>query len=97
MLDNSALLEGMLEISGGVVVVMGASSTYGHLDAPGEVVLQDAGIRGVNFTLTIATGRLPGVRQNSALVVNGTSYNVRDVEPLDDGSLTRLYLMKAPA
>lgn len=92
MLDSAPLLEALLKDSGGVAVVMGASSTYGHLDVADEVLLQEAGVTGAKYTLTIADGTLPGVRQDSELTADGDLYEVRRRERVDDGALLRLYL-----
>jgi len=71
-------------------VVYGSQSTYGQLLVKPMHELMPGGDLtriGTNTTLTIADGTLTGLLDETAIVVNGTTYTIRDVGcSLPDGT-----------
>lgn len=97
MLDTPGQIEAMIRGSGGVPVVAGAVTTWGHLDTVDELVLDQDGaaMSGTRLVLKVATGILPPLRNRAVLTVDGTSYQVREHAREGDGALTRVLLAKA--
>lgn len=59
-------------------------------DAPGGDVLD--GVFSRDYSVRYRTAIWPSVRESDVVIVNGTTYRVRDVEVLDDGQTARAYL-----
>lgn len=83
----------------GVPVSFGTLSATGILDMPGEIVLGD--VLSNEYALTFKTSALPGLTNNSAIIVNHpafgttpTAFKVRDVRMKDDGAFSVAYLSK---
>ncbi len=88
----------MLKDAGGNLrVTFGAASTYGIMD----VASADAFDRGPGAvkaklrTILVETDSLDGLREGSTITVNGTSYEVLEINLVDEGALQRLDLRDA--
>lgn len=88
-------LEAQIQDTGGVAVVLGSNSTYGHFDQIDEVVM-DGDTQGVivgSPSVVIPTGALGvGMEIGEVVQVGGTPYTIRDHRRVDDGALTRIFL-----
>lgn len=78
-----------------VAITYGAQTARGIKDDAEELV---AGEEGTTFSIRrrvvyIETGDLTSVSVDSAITVDGTSYNITAIEPVGDGKLTRLTLV----
>ncbi len=96
--------EAMIQATGGVVVTNGGDSTYGHFERIPLVEADDAGgyVGGILTTqpsVVVAEGMLPtnfptarqGIGQT--VVVDGESWQVYDIVPVDiDGGTVRFML-----
>lgn len=101
-LITAAMTVSLLQATGGVAVVVGAQTTYGHY----ERVPWETGGEGGAGTLTthpsvvIADGILTAVGPRkgigTAITVNGTAWVIRDILPGDpDGGTLRLMLAES--
>lgn len=104
MHETPARIESRIRRTGGKEVVYAPSvgdpvRTWGHLDIADEVALEEmgAGVEGVKYTLTVATGILPAValRQRARLNIGGELLEVRQGGRTEDGALSR-YFMAVP-
>lgn len=86
LVDPDAL-EAMIEDTEGVPVVHGAVNTWGHFDEPHDVVFTDGQVHAADRTVTVAAGKLPAVRIDDAITVDGNAYTVRDRQRIEDGAL----------
>lgn len=68
----------------GVPATFGSAIAQVILDAPGEDVLGSRAIS-TAYRMTFATADLPGLVYGSTIVVDGATYKVKDVMPIDDG------------
>lgn len=86
----------MLRATGGVVVTLGATSTYGHLDTR-DVEWEERGARvlGTVKVCTVATGILSGVTAGASITVDGTAYAIDAHRRVGDGGLTEIELGSA--
>lgn len=93
-LDSPALIEALIQASGGVPVVYGAGNTYGHLDEADESVHGEEGgaVYGTERLVRVATGILPALKNQTAITVGGTAYRIRDHRRIDDGAMTAILL-----
>lgn len=99
-----AELEHEIRNTDGVEVALGGSTTWGHLDREPADALDSPSIPGRMLLLVVATGRLPGLRQDQYLMVGtteegsartGTRYRVRYIEDQGGGPETMAYLAEA--
>lgn len=90
---TSAELEQMIRATGGVAVVYGGTTTYGHRELVGEVVLQDgAEVEAEIDTVRVATGILSGLAQGAAITVGGESLVIGEYRRVGDGLETLIEL-----
>jgi hypothetical protein len=76
------------------VAVDGATQTArGYFTAPGAAALSGAGISN-DYTIELSALSLPSIRAGATVTISGTSYKVREIWPIDDGSVRRLTLRK---
>jgi hypothetical protein len=94
---NAALTEALFRAAFGAAGVFNGATTYGHLDVADEVMLDSAGYDGgVTDGVLIyrfATGRLPGLRTNSEMTVDGNAYRVWKLMREQDGGVSAAYLI----
>lgn len=67
----------------------------GIMDLTGQQVLADgdrAIVTAAERTVTIRTDQKGSLTQGSSITVNFASYVVRDLQPIDDGSFTMVWL-----
>lgn len=72
-----------------------AAGMLGNMDLTGELVLGDgtrAVVSAADRTVRIRTSQKGTLTQGSAITVNSVSYVVRDVQPIDDGSFSVVWL-----
>ncbi len=91
--------ERMIQDTGGVTVVHGGDTTYGHEELPGVEVEAPGGGRVITThrTVVIPDGRLTGIGPKTGIdevvTVDGTARTVHGIQPgSDDGVLIRLFL-----
>lgn len=82
----------MIRDTGGVPVVFGAMSTWGHFEVVDELVMPGAEIVVGAPTLVIETDSLPGLEQDDELLVDGRPWAVRYTMRIRDGRETRILL-----
>jgi hypothetical protein len=75
----------------GSEVVFGSSSFLGILDRPDS---QSGLLLVTEYALTIKTSDLSTMEDGSTLTVDAVSYEVRKIEALDDGKLSKIWLSK---
>lgn len=68
-------------------------SSLGILDTPDELVGNGIALS-TEYLLTVVTEDFPGLVDGDSLVVDGETYEVRQVRKFDDGKLTRVLLQK---
>lgn len=97
-LITTAELVAQIEDTDGVEVVYEGETTWGHLEAPGEVVLAEDGRAGVVATdrsVAVATGALSEPLEAGAPIkVDGSYYVIHRTIPFGDGVLTRIWLQE---
>lgn len=74
-------------------VVLGAVSGSGILDAPGDL-LHGEDIVSTDYRLTVKYSEFGGAKYGDAITVDGVSYTVRYIKPLDDGQIAEIILTK---
>lgn len=96
MFDDSALIEKMFQSTGGVAVVFGGVTTYGHFDTADELVHFQASVKGAAMTLRYPTAKLSALGVGDTIEVGGTDYEVRE-GPLreSDGAVSVVLLADA--
>lgn len=72
-----------------------SSSGLGILEKPGVNLGSDVQIMSIEYLLTIKSSDFPTLKYGDAMTVDGASYSVREAEPIDDGSFTKVLLTKA--
>lgn len=80
----------------GTAATFGSTAIVGILDR-GFAAAQTgmlAGVEGARITFLCAVADVPGVAHGSALVIDGTSYTVRGVQP--DGTGVVTLILQAP-
>jgi len=77
----------------GVTVTKGVITGVGVLDMPSEMIA-DGVVLTTDYELTVKTSEFGGLLYGDGLTVNGVNYTVRNPMPVDDGSFTKLSLMK---
>ena len=86
---DGAELESIFQATGGVTVVFGGVTTYGHYRDPDVGLLAAVGgfeVIGTDLTVVVSQGMLSGLEIGSTVVVDGTSYAVRDLRRIKDGA-----------
>src|SRR3954468_1136810 len=75
-----------------VAVSIGSSSTRGMLDQQDELIQNDAGgqAQARSTVVTIKKGSLSGIAQDVPIVVDGTSYKVREQALSEDGLMQHI-------
>jgi hypothetical protein len=90
-----AELEQMLQDTGGVAVLLGDQSTWGHFEIMDEVVLSDTEVLVAAPTVLVATGRIPtGFAIGDPIMVGTEDWFNRDHRRIDEGGLTRILLRR---
>lgn len=77
----------------GVACVFGARTVTVLLDMPDTTVLGGLA-QSTSYSMTYRTSDLPGLAHDSAVTVNGVSYNVITVSLIDDGVFSTAALEK---
>jgi len=93
---GASQLEAMLRRAGGKVVSFDSASTIGLVDRAGAELLPgmaSQSYEGVNTTVVIIAGSLGEITPGADMMVDGTSMKLRRIEPIEDGSLSLLYVM----
>lgn len=70
----------------------------GNMDLTGQFVLSDgsrATVSAAERTILIRTDQKGALTQGSSITVNSSNYLVRDLQPIDDGSFTMVWLRNA--
>jgi hypothetical protein len=75
----------------GVSCTSGTTSAMGILDMPGQVIA-DGMVINTDYTLTARTADFGGLLYGDGITVDGSSYQVREVRKLDDGSMVEILL-----
>src|SRR5665213_1498319 len=57
-----------------------------------QMIASDGDVVVYQTSILIATGSMPGARQESLCSRDGVDYAILDIRKLDDGALTRVYL-----
>lgn len=87
----------MIQDTGGVPVVYGGISTWGHRDVATEVALQDgAEVVVTQDVVRVATGILAALAELQPITVDGEQLKVGEHRRIDDGSLTLIELQTLP-
>lgn len=83
------------DVSLTVPVVSGTQATRGILTTTDESLTTSEGadVVGELTTCEIVTGSLTGLRMNQRLTVDGAAYVLQDTRRIEDGAITRLYLV----
>ena len=67
----------------------------GNMDLTGELVLADgtrATVSAADRTVLIRTSQKGGLVGGSSITVDSVSYSVRDIQPIDDGAFSLVWL-----
>lgn len=92
--EERAVLVDML--SGGALVQYGDRSTMGNLSRETVGIMDDEGDREITQTSVIViTGDLGTLLPDTAITVDGQSYQIRTARQHGDGQLTRIRLVDA--
>ena len=78
-----------------VAITYGAQTATGIFNQASQLAATglDGGFMNINeTTVDIQSGDLTSLQQDSAITVDGTSYQIRDTQVLDDGKITRIWL-----
>lgn len=88
-------IESMIRTTGGVPVVLGAVSTWGHRETTDEVGMDEgAEVSFVVDTVKVATGILTGLRNDAAITVAGEALKVGEHRRTEDGAITVIELQE---
>lgn len=87
---NASDIDAMIVATGGVDIVLGATTVKGLLDIADESLLQGqaADFLGNTLSIVVKTGALPGVVEGSSVTADGIACRVMRVQQIDDGALT---------
>lgn len=77
----------------GKAVSAGAVTGLGILDMPGQVIA-DGIVINTDYRLTVRTDQFGGLLYGDGVVVDGVSYAVRELLPVDDGSFCEVTLTR---
>lgn len=96
---NNADIPLLIEVVGGVDVVIGAVSVKGVVDTPEDVYDSQSEpqrehgnvVVGVTRVL-VQTSAIPAARIDDAITVEGVSYSIRDRKRVGDGAMTAILL-----
>jgi hypothetical protein len=75
----------------GVSCTSGTTTALGILDMPGQVIA-DGMVINTDYTLTARNADFGGLLYGDGITVGGSSYQVREVRKLDDGSMVEILL-----
>ncbi len=80
----------------GVLVTLGAASTYGVVHRGGDRLLEDGGVAigDQAVSVVVHTDTLPGLVPGAAITVNGESLKVSGSMPIKDGRETQIECVK---
>lgn len=80
----------------GIPVTVGTTTAKGIRDIADEAVAsaEDGSVYGRLVTLIVKTGTFAGLVSGAAIAVEGANYTVKQVQLVDDGSLTRVRCAK---
>ena len=98
---TAADTEAMLRATGGVPVVYGSQSTWGHYDKASARAFDGTEVLATVPSVVIAAGALAGLAIGQPITVDGTAYVIRDFgagqeyDTPPDGGLTRIYLAES--
>lgn len=87
-------VEGMIRASGGKPVVFGSESSWGHENREGVEMLSLASAYGVELVVSVVATKISAT-PGEALTFDGSSYEVRERQPFDDGMQVDLFLVEA--
>jgi hypothetical protein len=78
----------------GSTVVAGGVTCKANFDSPGQGIdLHSlAQVSGVDYAITFKTSSLPALAIRQQITVDGVSYQVTGIDPLDDGQITKATL-----
>lgn len=83
----------MIEDTGGVPVVVGAVSSWGHRENIDAVELEEGGeVMISRDTVRVATGIFPALPQGAAISVEGEALVIAESRRVRDGSMTVIEL-----
>ena len=77
----------------GVSAIFGNDTANVLFDAP-DTIIADGDVISGDYSITYPTGTFPLLSYSSTITVAGTTYTVRNVRKIEDGSLTKAYLKK---
>lgn len=77
----------------GKPVSAGAVTGLGILDMPGQVIA-DGMVLNTDYRLTVRTDQFGWLKFDDHISVDGSTFKVREVFPVEDGALTLLSLAK---
>lgn len=79
----------------GVSVAYGATQAKALFDLPTET-LSGGVVISTDYSITFATGSLPGLKHGDQITIKGGQYRVREVHTKDDGNISEAFLSKLP-
>lgn len=77
----------------GVSCTAGATTANGILDMPSQVV-SDGMVLTTDYTLTTRASNFGSLVRGDSIIVDGTSYTVRETMLLDDGKFVQIALQR---
>jgi hypothetical protein len=88
---NAAATRVAFDRLGSVSVIAGAVTGQGFLIMPGQIIA-DGMVINTDYTLTARNSDFGGLLYGDGITVGGSSYQVREVRKLDDGSMVEILL-----
>jgi len=76
-----------------VPVVSGDVTDVGYFDSPTETIA-DGLVLTTDFSVLVITAKFPSLKAGDSITVDSVDYTVREPIMLDDGKLTRVYMLK---
>ena len=77
-----------------VPVVSGDVTDVGYYDSPTETIA-DGLVLTTDFSVLVITAKFPSLKAGDTITVNKVDYRVREPMMIDDGKLTRVFMIKA--
>ena len=74
-------------------VVSGSVTDVGYFDSPTETIA-DGLVLTTDFSVLVITAKFPSLKAGDSITVDKVKYRVREPIMLDDGKLTRVYMIK---
>jgi hypothetical protein len=89
-------IEAMIEDTGGVPVLVGVVSSWGHREHVDAVELEEGGeVMISRDTVRVATGIFPAIPQGTAITVDGEALVIAESRRVRDGAMTIIELAEA--